>query len=100
MPLTVRLLSLWLELRRSKQLEIQKIKAVTSNLQVGTKDDKEFERRLKIADLKLKQKDLRVKEQSVMLQNQRAAPPPPPAPEQQEQAEPMPMMPQEQQPPL
>ena len=78
-----------------QELEIQKIKAVTSNLQVGTKDDKEFERRLKIADLKLKQKDLRVKEQSVMLQNQRAAtppPPPPPAPEQ-PQAEPMPMTP-------
>ena len=78
-----------------QELEIQKIKAVTSNLQVGTKDDKEFERRLKIADLKLKQKDLRVKEQSVMLQNQRAAtppPPPPPAPEQ-PQAEEMPMIP-------
>jgi hypothetical protein len=76
-----------------QELEIQKIKAVTSNLQVGTKDDKEFERRLKIADLKLKQKDLRVKEQSVMLQSQRSLAPPP-APEQQQQAEPMPMMPQ------
>jgi hypothetical protein len=76
-----------------QELEIQKIKAVTSNLQVGTKDDKEFERRLKIADLKLKQKDLRVKEQSVMLQSQRSSAPPP-APEQQQQAEPMPMMPQ------
>lgn len=64
-----------------QELEIQKMKAVTSNLQVGTKDDKEFERRLKIADLKLKQKDLRVKEQVVRLQNQRTMPEPPPTPE-------------------
>jgi len=48
-----------------KELEIKKMKAITTNLQVGTADDKEFERRLKIADLKLKQKDLKVKEQSV-----------------------------------
>ena len=40
------------------ELEIDQIKAVTSNLQVGTADDKEFERRLKIADAQLKEKKL------------------------------------------
>ena len=40
------------------ELEIDQIKAVTSNLQVGTADDKEFERRLKVADAALKEKKL------------------------------------------
>ena len=40
------------------ELETAQIKAVTSNLQVGTADDKEFERRLKVADTALKEKKL------------------------------------------
>lgn len=40
------------------ELEIDQIKAVTSNLSVGDADDKEFERRLKVADAALKEKRL------------------------------------------
>ena len=40
------------------ELELQKIKASTANLSSGTADDKEFERRLKIADMQLKEKNL------------------------------------------
>ena len=40
------------------ELETNQIKAITSNLQVGTADDKEFERRLKVADTALKEKRL------------------------------------------
>ena len=40
------------------ELETDQIKAITSNLSVGTADDKEFERRLKIADSALKEKKL------------------------------------------
>jgi hypothetical protein len=40
------------------ELETAQIKAITSNLQVGTADDKEFERRLKVADAALKEKKL------------------------------------------
>ena len=40
------------------ELEIDQIKAVTSNLAAGDADDKEFERRLKVADVALKEKRL------------------------------------------
>jgi hypothetical protein len=40
------------------ELENDRIKAVSTNLQVGTEDDKEFERRLKVADTVLKEKKL------------------------------------------
>jgi len=40
------------------ELETNQIKAITSNLSVGTADDKEFERRLKVADAALKEKRL------------------------------------------
>ena len=40
------------------ELEIDQIKAVTSNLSAGDADDKEFERRLKVADAALKEKRL------------------------------------------
>ena len=45
-----------------QEMEINRIKAVTTNLQAGSQDDKEFERRLKIADLKIKEKGLMLKE--------------------------------------
>ena len=41
-----------------EELEIDKIEAITRNLQAGDEDDKEFERRLKIAEVALKEKSL------------------------------------------
>ncbi len=41
-----------------QELEIDKIKAATVNLQPGNQDDKEFERRLRVADMQLKEKRL------------------------------------------
>ena len=40
------------------ELEIDRIKAVTSNLREGTADDKEFERRMKIAETLIKEKEV------------------------------------------
>lgn len=40
------------------ELEIDQIKAITSNLQAGTEDDKEFERRLKVTDKLLEEKKI------------------------------------------
>ena len=44
-----------------QELEIDRIKAVTTNLEKGTDDDREFERRLKIAQTMLKEKELDLK---------------------------------------
>jgi hypothetical protein len=41
-----------------QELEIDKIEAITKNLKEGDEDDKEFERRLKIADIALKERTL------------------------------------------
>ena len=41
-----------------QELEIDKIKAATNNLQPGVQDDREFERRLRVADMQLKEKRL------------------------------------------
>ena len=41
-----------------QELEIDKIEAITRNLKEGDEDDKEFERRLKIADIALKERNL------------------------------------------
>ena len=41
-----------------QELEIDKIEAITRNLKEGDEDDKEFERRLKIADIALKERTL------------------------------------------
>lgn len=41
-----------------QELEIDKIEAITKNLKEGDEDDKEFERRLKIADIALKERNL------------------------------------------
>jgi hypothetical protein len=45
-----------------EELEIDRIKAVTTNLDLGDDDDKEFEKRLKIADRLLKEREVAVKE--------------------------------------
>jgi hypothetical protein len=39
-----------------QEVEIKKIEAITRNLQAGDQDDKEFERRLKVAEVALKEK--------------------------------------------
>ena len=41
-----------------EELEIEKIEAITRNLKEGDQEDKEFERRLKVADVLLKEKEL------------------------------------------
>ena len=46
-----------------QELEIDRIEAVTRNLKEGDAEDKEFERRLKVADTLLKEKELQIKNQ-------------------------------------
>ena len=48
-----------------QELEIDKISAVTRNLQAGNEDDKEFERRLKVAEVVLKETELQDKKNAV-----------------------------------
>jgi hypothetical protein len=48
-----------------QELEIDRIKAVTTNLQVGDADDKEFKRRLEISKQLLKEREVSVKEGNV-----------------------------------
>jgi hypothetical protein len=45
-----------------KELEIAHMKAVTTNLQAGTEDDKEFERRLRVSEGMLKEREVQLKE--------------------------------------
>lgn len=45
-----------------QELEIDRIKAATVNLQAGDADDKEFEKRLKISEQLLKEREIAVKE--------------------------------------
>jgi hypothetical protein len=44
-----------------QELEIDKIEAITRNLKDGDQDDKEFERRLKVAQTLLKEKEVNAK---------------------------------------
>jgi len=44
-----------------QELEIDQIEAITRNLQAGDQDDKEFERRLKVAQTLLKEKEIEAK---------------------------------------
>lgn len=61
-----------------QELEIDKIKAITANLKAGDQDDKEFERRMKIAQTLLKEKEIDLKTPT-----QRPAPQTTPQPAQQ-----------------
>ena len=45
-----------------QELEIDRIKAVTTNLTAGDADDKEFQKRLKISEQRLKEREVAVKE--------------------------------------
>ena len=47
-----------------QELQIDVVNAVTRNLKEGNEDDKEFERRLKVADRLLKETELRGKQQN------------------------------------
>jgi hypothetical protein len=60
-----------------QELEIDRIKAVTTNLNKGDADDKEFQKRLEISKQLLKEREVAVKEGNVA---QQAAPAPAPAP--------------------
>jgi hypothetical protein len=64
-----------------QELEIDRIKAVTTNLQAGDTDDKEFERRLKVSKEMLKEREVAVKEANVAQQPTPAAPKPAAAPQ-------------------
>ena len=59
-----------------QELEIDKIKAITANLKAGDQDDKEFERRMKIAQTMLKEKEIYLKTPT-----QQPTQPPQPAPQ-------------------
>ena len=52
------------------KLENDRIRAISSNLQVGSQDDKEFERRARLADLVLKEREIASKEAIVSKQMQ------------------------------
>ena len=52
------------------RLENDRIRAISSNLQVGNQDDKEFERRAKLAELVLKEREIASKEAIVSKQMQ------------------------------
>jgi len=73
-----------------QELEIDRIKAVTTNLKVGDADDKEFQKRLEISKQLLKEREVAVKEGNV-----EAAPVPQPQPA--PQAQPLPQATFEQQ---
>jgi hypothetical protein len=49
---------------RAQKIQIDQIKAVTANLKAGDQEDKEFERRMKIAQTFLKEKEIDLKNQS------------------------------------
>jgi hypothetical protein len=48
-----------------QETEIARIKAVTTNLQAGDQDDKEFQKRLEISKQLLKEREVAVKEGNV-----------------------------------
>jgi len=60
-----------------EELQIDKINAITRNLQAGDQEDKEFDRRLKVADALLKEKAIEGKRQNVNDSNRNGAVPEP-----------------------
>ena len=49
-----------------QELEIDRIKAITTNLEVGDADDKEFERRIKMSKEMLKEREIAIKEREAV----------------------------------
>ena len=78
-----------------QELEIDRIKAITANLQVGTADDKEFQRRLEISKQLIKEREVAVKEGNVEQPAPQAQPQavPPAQPQAMPQGMPQPMQP-------
>jgi len=62
-----------------QELEISRIKAITTNLQAGTEDDKEFQRRIEMSKQMLKEREIAVKEEASREKTQ--TPPAAPAPQ-------------------
>ena len=54
-----------------QELEIDKINAITRNLREGDQDDREFERRMRVAETLLKEREVKTKEQSSKQQETR-----------------------------
>jgi hypothetical protein len=54
-----------------QELEIEKINAITRNLREGSQDDREFERRMKVAETLLKEREVKAKEQNNQRQQSR-----------------------------
>ena len=54
-----------------EELEIDKINAITRNLKEGDADDREFERRMRVAEAMLKEREVLVKEGSNKQQEER-----------------------------
>ena len=46
-----------------QELEIDKINAITRNLKEGDQDDREFERRMRVAETMLKEREVKAREQ-------------------------------------
>ena len=61
------------------EMEIDRIKAITTNLKEGESDDREFERRLKVADRMLKEKQMDMQFQMKQGAQQNGIPTRPPA---------------------
>jgi hypothetical protein len=59
-----------------QELEIDRIRAVTANLQAGDADDKEFQKRLKISEQLLKEREVAIKEGNVQQPEPQAQPQP------------------------
>jgi septal ring factor EnvC (AmiA/AmiB activator) len=55
-----------------QEIEIDKINAITRNLKEGDQDDKEFERRMKVAETLLREREVAAKEQNNVQVEQRA----------------------------
>ena len=55
-----------------QELEIDKINAITRNLKEGDQDDKEFERRMKVAETLLREREVVAKEKGNQQVEQRA----------------------------
>ena len=53
-----------------QELEIDRIKAITTNLEVGDADDKEFERRIKMSKEMLKEREIAIKEREAVARPQ------------------------------
>jgi hypothetical protein len=49
-----------------QETDIARMKAITTNLQVGTEEDKEFERRYRIAEGMLKEREVELKERTAL----------------------------------